>query len=109
MRGPLCAARTTYPGPDPGTTARSASSALGLVDSAAVPPERAGVSVVEPKLVADDTPGVCPSDAAGSVAFTWGTTADERGMPFPCDRRVSAPEAAHFRGGGVQAPPAIVF
>ena len=37
--------------------------------------------------------------AADSVAVTWGTTADERRMPFPCDRYVDSPDAAYFRGG----------
>jgi hypothetical protein len=30
-------------------------------------------------------------------------------MPFPCDRHVSDPHAAYFRGVDVLAPPAIVF
>jgi len=50
-----------------------------------------------------------PRDAGGSIAVTWGTTPDERRMPFPCDRHVSGPEAAYFRAVDVQAPAAIVF
>ena len=50
-----------------------------------------------------------PPDAGGSIAVTWGTTPDERRMPFPCDRHVSSPDAAYFRGVDVHASPAIVF
>ena len=50
-----------------------------------------------------------PPDAGGSIAVTWGTTADERRMPFPCDRHVSSPDAAYSRGVDVHASPAIVF
>src|SRR5215475_666531 len=42
-------------------------------------------------------------------AVTWGSTPEERRMPYPCDRHVSGPEAAYFRAVDVQAPAAIVF
>jgi len=44
-----------------------------------------------------------------STATTWGTTADERHLPFPCDAVLSSVEAAYYRGITVQASPAIVF
>ncbi|HJW70978.1 MAG TPA: hypothetical protein VJ829_16630 [Candidatus Binatia bacterium] len=47
--------------------------------------------------------------AADSLAVTWGTTADERRMPFACDRHVDSPDAAYFRGVDVHAPCAVVF
>ena len=53
--------------------------------------------------------GLRPSGPDGSVAVTWGTTVDERLMPFPCDPHVRAPDAAYFRGVDVQAPAAVVF
>jgi hypothetical protein len=67
------------------------------------------VRTAESEPVASDPSGVCPAGACGSIAFTWGTSREERGMPFPCDRLVSAPDAAYFRGVDVEAPPAVVF
>jgi hypothetical protein len=43
------------------------------------------------------------------LAFTWGTTGEERGRHFPCDRHVDRPDAAYFRGVDVDAPPVVVF
>jgi len=62
-------------------------------------------------MAADDGPAATsmPGDAGGSIAVTWGSTPDERRMPFPCDRHVSRPEVAYFRAVDVHAPPAIVF
>jgi hypothetical protein len=43
------------------------------------------------------------------VAATWGTTASERMLPFPCDSLVKNAEASLYRGVTVQAPPARVY
>ena len=44
-----------------------------------------------------------------SIAFTWGTTAAERALPYPCDGFVSRIDAALWRGVTLQAEPAMVF
>ena len=44
-----------------------------------------------------------------STASTWGSTAAERGRPFPCDGLVAEPAATLFRAVDVAAPPAVVF
>jgi hypothetical protein len=44
-----------------------------------------------------------------SVAKTWGTTADERALAFPCDALLPDAEATYYRGVTVDAPAAIVF
>ncbi len=44
-----------------------------------------------------------------SIAYTWGTTADERALAYPCDRYIAAPRDELYRGVTVDAPPAIVF
>ncbi len=44
-----------------------------------------------------------------SVATTWGTTPDERQMPFPCDLFVKQPETAYYRGITVRAQPEVIF
>ncbi len=44
-----------------------------------------------------------------SLAFTWGTTAAERAISFPCDRYLSPFDGAHFRAVAVQAPAPVVF
>ena len=51
----------------------------------------------------------CPFGGASSLAFTWGTTREERERSFPCDRHVSQPADAYFRAVDVDAPPAVVF
>src|SRR5262249_19907834 len=50
----------------------------------------------------------CGSMACASVAYTWGSTTDERTRPFPCDRHLPGAEA-YFRALDVAAPPAVVF
>ena len=44
-----------------------------------------------------------------SVAASWGTTAAERALVYPCDRFLAEPDAALYRGVGVEAPPQHVF
>ena len=44
-----------------------------------------------------------------SVAFTWGTTAAERALPYPCDGFVARVDAACWRGVTVRANAATVF
>ena len=44
-----------------------------------------------------------------SVAVTWGTTADERALPYPCDGFVSRVDAACWRGVSVHADATTVF
>jgi hypothetical protein len=44
-----------------------------------------------------------------SVAYTWGSTAEEREMALPCDRYVEAPSQVLYRAIDVDAPPAVVF
>lgn len=44
-----------------------------------------------------------------SIATTWGTTVEERALPFPCDGLLDRTDAVYYRGATVQAPPAIVF
>ncbi|HZP41102.1 MAG TPA: SRPBCC family protein [Candidatus Binatia bacterium] len=49
--------------------------------------------------------GVCPV----AWAKTWGATAAERRLAFPCDRHLADPDDAWFRAVDVDAPPAVVF
>lgn len=44
-----------------------------------------------------------------SFASTWGTTATERAMSFPCDRYLFSYDGAYFRAVDVQAPAPLVF
>jgi hypothetical protein len=44
-----------------------------------------------------------------SVAFTWGTSAEERALPFPCDACVERVDAACWRGVTVHADAGTVF
>ena len=39
----------------------------------------------------------------------WGTTPDERGQSFPCDRVLPDHDVAYFRGITVDTPPAVIF
>jgi hypothetical protein len=39
----------------------------------------------------------------------WGSTAEERARPYPCDDLVEEPQAAMFRAVDVDAPQAVVF
>jgi hypothetical protein len=43
------------------------------------------------------------------VARTWGSTAHERTLEFPCDRFVAEPNDALFRALTVHAPPPLLF
>ena len=43
------------------------------------------------------------------LASTWGMTAAERTLSFPCDRYLSLFDAAYFRAVPVRAPASIVF
>ena len=47
--------------------------------------------------------------AGSSVAYTWGSTREEREAPFPCDRHLGGADEALFRAVDVDAPPAVVF
>jgi hypothetical protein len=40
---------------------------------------------------------------------TWGSTAEERGLAFPCDEHLADPDGIYFRAVAVEAPPALVF
>jgi hypothetical protein len=44
-----------------------------------------------------------------SIATSWGTTADERALPYPCDGFVTQVDAACWRGVSVRADAATVF
>jgi hypothetical protein len=44
-----------------------------------------------------------------SIAETWGTTAQERELPYPCDVLLPEPRSAYYRGATVDAPPAVLF
>ena len=43
------------------------------------------------------------------VAWTWGTTPEERARPYPCDRWVEGFTDAYYRGVTVNAEAAVVF
>ena len=43
------------------------------------------------------------------VAWTWGTTAEERARSYPCDRWLDGFNDAYYRGVTVRAEPAVVF
>jgi hypothetical protein len=78
---------------------------MRFVDSPASRPEAGRVRAVDSERRGDSR----MRGAADSIAVTWGTTAAERRMSFPCDRHVDSPDAAYFRGTDVQAPCAVVF
>jgi hypothetical protein len=44
-----------------------------------------------------------------ALARTWGSTAQERALPFACDRFVADPTDALYRALTVDAPPALLF
>lgn len=44
-----------------------------------------------------------------SIASTWGTSPEERRLPYPCDRVMPHPEDALYRGVTISASPEIVF
>ncbi|WP_276748571.1 hypothetical protein [Chlorogloeopsis fritschii] len=43
------------------------------------------------------------------IAYTWGSTPEERLMPFPCDRYIENSDEAYFRAINVKAPERILF
>jgi hypothetical protein len=43
------------------------------------------------------------------VVSEWGSTAEERARPLPCDDLIDAPARAMFRAIDVEAPQAVVF
>lgn len=45
----------------------------------------------------------------GSVAWTWGSTPEERKMSFPCDAHLSDADDEYFRAVHVDAPADVVF
>ena len=46
---------------------------------------------------------------AGEVFREWGSTADERKLPLPCDEILPDANARYHRAVDVQAQPAVVF
>ena len=44
-----------------------------------------------------------------SVAHTWGSTADDRALAFPCDRHLATFDDALYRAVDVDAPTAMLF
>lgn len=44
-----------------------------------------------------------------SLAYTWGSTADEQQLPYPCDTHFAEAEEAYFRAIDVEAPAPVVF
>lgn len=43
------------------------------------------------------------------IAYTWGSTPEERLMSFPCDRYIDSSDEAYFRAIEVNAPTEILF
>lgn len=43
------------------------------------------------------------------IAYTWGSTVEERLMSFPCDRYMNSSDEAYFRAIDVKAPTQILF
>ena len=50
-----------------------------------------------------------PVTRTRATAHTWGSTAQERALEFPCDRFVTDPHDALYRAVTVNAPPALLF
>jgi hypothetical protein len=44
-----------------------------------------------------------------TVTTTWGSTAQERQLEFPCDRYVTDPNSVLYRAISVKAPPPVLF
>jgi hypothetical protein len=44
-----------------------------------------------------------------SASVTWGTTASERSLSFPCDALVRSPDATLYRGVTIEASPRLIF
>lgn len=53
--------------------------------------------------------GTRATRAAWALPRTWGSTADERSLSFPCDDHVDAAADAYFRAVDVAAPAPTVF
>ncbi len=43
------------------------------------------------------------------IAYTWGSTPEERLMPFPCDQYIENSDEPYFRAINVKAPTQILF
>lgn len=43
------------------------------------------------------------------IAYTWGSTSEERLMPFPCDRYMDNSDEAYFRAIDVKVPSQVLF
>jgi hypothetical protein len=46
---------------------------------------------------------------SAALSHTWGTAAEERARPFPCDELLPDPDDAYYRAVDVAAAPAVVF
>jgi hypothetical protein len=46
---------------------------------------------------------------ASSPALIWGSTSEERQLPFPCDQHLADPDSVCWRAVGVDAPVSVVF
>lgn len=44
-----------------------------------------------------------------SVVDTWGSSLEEREIPYPCDEHLTRPDGVYFRAISVEAPPQLVF
>jgi hypothetical protein len=49
------------------------------------------------------------SDFNRGIAYTWGSTPEERMMSFPCDQYIQNSDEAYFRAINVKAPTEILF
>ena len=54
-------------------------------------------------------PGVVETKMNHSLAFTWGSTPEERQMAFPCDSYLSASDNTCFRALDIAAPAHVLF
>jgi hypothetical protein len=43
------------------------------------------------------------------IAYTWGSTAEERQMAFPCDRYIENSDDVYFRAINVEAPASLLW
>jgi hypothetical protein len=46
---------------------------------------------------------------ASSPALIWGSTSEERELPFACDRHFADPDSICWRAVDIDAPPSLVF
>jgi hypothetical protein len=44
-----------------------------------------------------------------SVAYTWGSTPDDRALAFPCDRHLPDADESMYRAVDVEAPSSVLF